>query len=119
MLRDLADRLAMAIFIVDPAGVLLFQNAPAEKLLGLQFDPGPMPFEAWSIAFSPTDRDGVPIPADQLPLAIALREGRPAQGDLYIDGLDGARRMLTVTAIPLLGEYGGNLGAAAIFWEQE
>jgi hypothetical protein len=37
---------------------------------------------------------------------------------MWIHGLDGERRALTVTAIPLQGQWGDHLGAAAIFWEQ-
>jgi PAS domain-containing protein len=118
LLRELAGHLSMPIFVVDPAGDLLFYNEPAEQLLGSRFDEtGMMPFEEWSTIFSPTDRDGAPIAPDALPLAIAVQQRRPAQGDMWIQGLDGARRALTVTAIPLEGQWGDHLGAAAIFWE--
>jgi PAS domain-containing protein len=110
----------MPVFIVDPTGVLLFLNEPAEELLGVRLrGTGPMPYEAWSVAFKPTDRDGVPIAPDALPLSIALQQRRPAQSDLWIQGLDGERRTLSVTAIPLQGQSGDHLGAAAIFWEAE
>jgi PAS domain-containing protein len=104
LLRELADHLATPIFVVDPAGDLLFYNEPAEQLLGSRFDEtGMMPFEEWSTIFTPTDRDGAPIAPDELPLAIAVQQQRPAQGNMWIRGLDGARRELTVTAIPLQG----------------
>ena len=118
LLRELAGHLSMPIFVVDPDGDLLFYNEPAEQLLGSRFDEtGMMPFEEWSTIFLPTDRDGAPIAPDALPLAIAVQQRRPAQGDMWIQGLDGARRALTVTAIPLQGQWGDHLGAAAIFWE--
>jgi PAS domain-containing protein len=118
LLRELADHLSMSIFVVDPAGDLLFYNEPAEQLLGTRFDEtGMMPFEEWSTLFTPTDRDGAPIAPDALPLAIAVQQRRPAHGDMWIRGLDGAHRALTVTAIPLQGQWGDHLGAAAIFWE--
>jgi PAS domain-containing protein len=120
LLRELADHLSMPIFLVDPAGDLLFYNEPAEQLLGSRFDEtGMMPFEQWSTIFLPTDRDGAPIAPDALPLAIAVQQRRPAQGDMWIQGLDGARRGLTVTAFPLQGQWGDHLGAAAIFWEPQ
>jgi PAS domain-containing protein len=120
LLRELAGHLSMPIFVVDPAGDLLFYNEPAEQLLGSRFDEtGMMPFEEWATAFTPTDRDGRPIPPDALPLAIAVQQRRPAQGDMWIHGFDGARRALTVTAIPLQGQWGDHLGAAALFWEQQ
>jgi len=116
LLRELAGHLSTPIFVVDPAGDLLFYNEPAEQLLGSRFDEtGMMPFEEWSTVFTPPDRDGAPIAPDALPIAVQQR--RPAQGDMWIRGLDGARRALTVTAIPLQGQWGDHLGAAAIFWE--
>jgi PAS domain-containing protein len=118
LLRELADHLATPIFVVDPDGDLLFYNDPAEQLLGSRFDEtGMMPFAEWSTVFKPTDARGVPIPPDELPLAIAAQQRRPAQGGMWILGLDGERRELTVTAIPIQGQWGDHLGAAAIFWE--
>ena len=48
---------------------------------------------------------------------IAVEQRRPAHGRFWIRGLDGQRRRLEVTAIPLLGQADRHLGAAAIFWE--
>ena len=120
LMRELAGHLATPIFVVDPAGDLLFYNDPAERLLGSRFDEtGMMPFAQWSTVFTPTDVQGMPIPPDELPLAIAVQQRRPAHGGMWIRGLDGERRELTVTAIPLKGQWGEHLGAAAIFWEAQ
>jgi hypothetical protein len=120
LMRELADHLATPIFVVDAAGDLLFYNVPAERLLGSRFDEtGMLPFAEWSTMFTPTDAGGAPIPPEELPLAIAVQEHRPAQGSMCIDGLDGEHRELVVTAIPLQGQWGEYLGAAAIFWEAE
>ena len=120
LMRELADHLATPIFIVKPNGDLLFYNEPAEQLLGSRFDEtGMLAFEEWATAFTPTDSDGAPIPPDELPLAIAAQKQRPAQGHMSIMGLDGTRRHLMVAAIPLTGQWGDHLGAAAIFWEEQ
>jgi PAS domain-containing protein len=120
LMRELAGHLATPIFVVDTAGDLLFYNDPAERLLGSRFDEtGMMPFAEWSTVFRPTDGQGLPIPPDELPLAIAAQQRRPAQGGMWIRGLDGERRELTVTAIPIQGQWGDHLGAAAIFWEAQ
>ena len=120
LMRELAGHLATPIFVVDSVGDLLFYNDPAERLLGSRFDEtGMMPFAEWSTVFTPTDGQGTPIPPDDLPLAVAAKERRPAQGRMWIRGLDGARRQLIVTAIPLQGQWGEHLGAAAIFWEAQ
>jgi len=120
LLRELADHLATPMFVVGVDGGLLFYNEPAERLLGSRFDEtGMMPFEEWSTVFNPTDAQGNPIPPDDLPLAIALHDRRPALGGMWIQGLDGVRRELVVTAIPLQGQWGDHLGACAIFWQPE
>jgi PAS domain-containing protein len=120
LMRELAGHLATPIFVVDTAGDLLFYNDPAERLLGSRFDEtGMMPFAQWSTVFTPTDGQGLPIPPQELPLAIAAQQRRPAQGGMWIRGLDGERRELTVTAIPIQGQWGDHLGAAAIFWEAQ
>lgn len=116
--RQLASYLATPAFIVDPEGTLLFYNDPAEALLGHRFDEtGEMPALEWSTLFAPTDVDGVPLPPDELPLLIALRTRHPAHREFWITGLDGARRRLVVTALPLVGQAGRFLGAMALFWE--
>jgi len=120
LMRELADHLATPIFVVDAEGDLLFYNEPAERLLGTRFDEtGMLAFAEWSTMFAPTSAEGTPIPPEGLPLAIAVQQGRPAQGGMWIHSLDGERRELTVTAIPLQGQWGEHLGAAAIFWEAE
>jgi hypothetical protein len=120
LMRELADHLATPIFVVKPNGDLLFYNEPAELLLGTRFDEtGLMPFKEWATVFTPTDADGTPIPPEELPLAIAVQQRRPAQRPMSIVGLDGVTRNLMVAAIPLEGQWGDHLGAAAIFWEEE
>ncbi|MDO9017427.1 MAG: PAS domain-containing protein [Deltaproteobacteria bacterium] len=116
--RQLASYLATPAFIVDPDGNLLFYNDPAEVMLGHRYDEtGEMPAAQWATLFEPTDADGVPLPPDELPLLIALRTRRPAHREFWITGLDGARRHLVVTAMPLVGQAGRFLGAIALFWE--
>src|SRR5688572_8697395 len=102
LMRELAGHLSTPIFVVDPAGDLLFYNEPAEQLLGRRYDEtGSMPFAEWTTTFQPTNGRGTPLEPKQLPLSIALNEQHPAQGRMYIRGHDGKRRHLDVTAIPL------------------
>lgn len=117
LMRQLAGYLAMPIFVVDPEGNLLFYNEPAEALMGLRFDEaGPMPAAEWSTMFSQRDEDGAPIPPEDLPLMIALRQHHPAHRTFWITGRDGVPRRLGLTAFPLEGAGGRHLGAVAIFW---
>ncbi len=117
LMRQLASYLAMPIFVVDPAGSLVFYNEPAEVLLGRRFDEVEvMGVEVWSTIFAPTDDHGSPLPPDALPLVVALRQRRPAHKTVRITGLDGVSRRLGITAFPLEGQGGRHLGAVAMFW---
>jgi PAS domain-containing protein len=118
LVKQLASYLATPIFVVDPDGNLVFYNEPAEQLLGRRYDEtGEMPMAEWGTIFIPRALDGAPLAPDELPLARALAHGRPAHGEMSITGLDGAVRHISVTAIPLIGQHGRDLGAIAIFWE--
>ena len=116
-MRELASYLAMAVFVVDPSGELVFYNEPAELLLGTRFDEtGPMLMDDWWSMFEPSDEQGHPGAGAPAPRH-RRGGGPPGPGPLLHPGLDGARRQLEVTAIPLLGQSGRRLGAAAVFWE--
>jgi PAS domain-containing protein len=118
LMRQLASYLAMPIFLVDPAGNLLFYNEPAEALLGHRYEEtGEMPLAEWAQIFQPICEDGSPLPSEALPLVIALQQHHAAHLAFHIRGLDGVLRKIEVTAFPLEGQGGRYLGAVAIFWE--
>lgn len=116
--RQLADCLAMPIFLVDTLGNLLFYNEPAEKILGRRFEEtGELTSAEWAATFVPTDDQGRPLRAEELPLVIAVRDRRPVHAGFWIRGLDQVPRHIMVTAFPLVGRGTRFLGAVAIFWE--
>ncbi len=116
--RHLASYLALPIFIVDPEGTLLFYNPPAEAILGPRFaETGAMPIGEWTTIFQPRDADGTVLAPRELPLWIALRQGRPAHRSFWIRGLDHTHRFIEITCFPLIGQAGRSLGAVALFWE--
>src|SRR5689334_13977903 len=116
--RHLASSLGMPVFLVDADGTLVFYNEPAERVLGMRFEEtGEMPASQWATAWSPTDRDGAPLCPDQVPLMSTFVEQRPAHGSLFIRGLDGQRRHIEVTAVPLIDAGNEMVGAVAFFWE--
>jgi PAS domain-containing protein len=118
LMRQLASYLTMPIFLVDPAGNLLFYNEPAEALLGQRYEEaGEMPLAEWVQMFQPTSEDGSPVPPEAFPLIIALEQHRTAHLEFQIRGFDGIDRKIDVTAFPLEGQGGRILGAVAIFWE--
>ena len=116
MARGFMSNLSTPAFLVDRQGVLVFYNEAAEEILGLTFaEAGPMPAEDWGSRFEPTGPDGRPVAVDELPLGIALLEGRPAHGPLRITSAAGRAEDIQATAFPVIGR-GGQSGAIAIFW---
>ena len=117
--RELASQLATATFIADAAGELVFFNEPAEEILGRTFaEAGSMAAEEWSTIFHVESVDGGPLPLEQMPAGVALAERRPAHGSLWITGLDGRRRLISVTALPLFSTPTELVGVIAIFWQE-
>jgi PAS domain-containing protein len=115
--RALITNLATPAFLVDRAGNLLFFNEPAGELLGIHFEEaGPMAQQDWGGRFTPTDEGGHRLAIEQLPLSIAISEGRPAHAPMRIDAADGKEHLIEVTAFPIVGRAGQS-GAIAIFWE--
>ena len=58
------------------------------------------------------------MPLEKVPGAIALTEKRPTHGRIYIVGLDGVRRSISVTAMPLFAHPMEVVGMVAFFWEE-
>lgn len=102
-------------FLVDSRGMLLIYNEAAGALLGVSFEEaGRMDPEEWGARFGPFGDDGDPIPFEQNPLVVALREGRPAHARFTIHTADGEPREIEVSAMPIIAKE--TSGAMAIFW---
>ena len=118
LIRQLASYLAMPIFVVDRDGNLVFYNESAEVLLGQRFEEtGEMRAAEWAATWTPTDDTGHSLSPQDLPLSIALSDGKPAHQCFWIRGLDQINRHIEAVAFPLVGQAGRNLGAVVIFWE--
>ena len=116
--RELASQIATATFIADAEGNLVFYNEAAETILGRTFaEAGTMPAEGWASEFLLEDVDGTPMPLERMPAGIALMEQRPAHGKLWMTGLDGERKLLDVTAVPLFASATEFVGMIALFWQ--
>jgi PAS domain-containing protein len=102
-------------FLIDSRGKLLFYNEAAGELLGMPFkEAGQMRADEWGDRFGPFGDDGERIPFEQLPLVIALREGRPAHASFTIRTANGVQREVEVSAMPIIAK--DTSGAMAIFW---
>jgi PAS domain-containing protein len=116
--RELASQLATATLIADVQGDLVFYNEAAEDILGRTFaEAGAISASDWGELFKVEDVEGRPLPLEEMPAGVALLERRPAHGRLYMIGLDGGRRLISVTAIPLYASQTELVGVMAIFWQ--
>jgi PAS domain-containing protein len=114
--RNLMASLSTPAFLVDEDGLLVFYNEAAGALLGKRFEEiGQMGPDDWGQMFGPFDEHGDQIPFDELPLTIALRQGRPAHAEFMIRSLDGGEHQIEVSAMPIVASSGAR-GAMAIFW---
>ena len=115
--RQIADCMAIPVFITDTEGNLLFYNEPAEEILGKRYeDTGEMVVEEWSTIFKSKDDVGEPMPPDELPLVKTLKNQLPYHKTFWIESLLGRAERISVTSYPIIGRSGKFLGAVAIFW---
>jgi PAS domain-containing protein len=114
--RNLMSALSTPAFLVDEGGLLVFYNEAAGLLLGKRFEElGTVGADEWGSLFGPFDNEGEPIPYDELPLVVAVRNGRPAHATFAIRSTDGASHEVEVSAFPILTAHGSQ-GAIAVFW---
>ena len=114
--RNLMSALSTPAFLLDEGGLLVFYNEAAGILLGKRFEElGTVGAEEWGSLFGPFDSDEEPIPYDELPLVVAIRNDRPAHGEFKIRSTDGALHQVEASAFPILTAHGSR-GAIAIFW---
>lgn len=118
--RQLAGSLAVPVLLVDAAGNTVFFNEPAELIFGRRFDEiEALEFEERTRVLAPRRADGGPLPVDELPGMLAMRDRRPAHAALFIHGFDGLLRPVEATAVPLESANGRVLGALVVMWSNE
>jgi PAS domain-containing protein len=113
--RNLVSIVSLAALLVDVEGRIVFYNEAAASILGSPSEEiGTLTREEWNARYGPFDSHGGPLAADELPLAVAVREERPAVARLRVRG---DRGLLDVEAgaLPLLGAAGYH-GAMVFFW---
>ena len=118
--RNLITNLALPAVLTDPEGRLLFFNEAAAALLGRSFEEvGRLSRAQWAREVGPFDEQGRPLAtADSLPLARALRGGRPAHGRFRARLGEGAVREVELSALPLIAPDHFE-GALVVFWPVE
>ncbi len=107
--RDLFNALPAAICITDADGRIIFSNEAAHTLWGRRPEFGKSKFCGSWKRYAP---DGTPLPHDQIPMALALKEKRPIRG---MEGIaerpDGTRVHFITHPTPLFDASGNLIGA--------
>jgi PAS domain-containing protein len=113
--RNLVSLVSLAAVLVDIDGQIVFYNDAAAELVGRRFeDIGTMSREERSARYGPVDEQGAALAADELPLAVAVRDGRPAYARFRVRAERGLVEV-EAGALPLLGPAGYH-GAMVFFW---
>jgi PAS domain-containing protein len=114
--RNLIATIALAAFLVDDEGTLVFFNTTAGSLIGRHFEEvGRVPPDVWMNEVGPFDELGKLIQVDNLPMATSLRKGLPANGRFRVR-LHGELTEVDASGLPLVGRTGIQ-GAIVVFWE--
>ena len=113
--RNLMSVLETPSFLVDDDGVMVFFNEAAGVMLGKRFEEtGRLSRDEWN-AIGPVDGEGNLIDSEEMPLTVALREGRPAHGRFNICTDQDNIVEVETSAVPLVS--GGDFhGALVVFW---
>jgi PAS domain S-box-containing protein len=108
-LQDLLAAVPAAIYTTDAEGRITYYNQAAVELCGRTPKLGS---DRWSVAWKLYWPDGTPLPHDQCPLAIALREGRAIRNmEIVAERPDGTRVPFLAYPTPICDENGNVVGA--------
>jgi PAS domain S-box-containing protein len=106
--REMIDALPAAIYTTDAEGRLTHFNPAAVELSGRVPELGT---ERWCVTWKLFRPDGTPLPHDECPMAVALKEGRIVDGvEAIAERPDGKRVWFTPYPRPLRDAKGKMVG---------
>ncbi len=107
--RELFEALPAAIYTTDAAGRITYYNDAAAELWGHR---PPLGTSEWCGSWKLFWPDGTPLPHDQCPMAVALKENRAVRGmEAAAERPDGRRVPFIPYPTPLHDEAGRLVGA--------
>lgn len=115
ILGGVIESIADAVTVTDRKGTIVFANSAAERLLGLpRNDIVGRTYD--DIKWNITSLDGKPLPVEEFPFTMVMKERRPLYGIEYgIDKPDGTRIIVSANATSLGEERGELLGVVVSF----
>jgi PAS domain S-box-containing protein len=106
--REMIDALPAAIYTTDAAGRVTHFNPAAVALSGRTPELGT---DRWCLSWKLYRPDGSPLPHDECPMALALKEGRTIRGEEIIaERPDGSRAWVAPYPTPLKDANGAVVG---------
>ena len=107
-MRDLLEALPAAVYTTDAEGRITFYNRACRELAGQTPHLGDM----WCVTWRLLNTDESPLPHDQCPMALALKENRPIRGvEAIAERPDGTRVPFIPFPTPLHDTNGQLIGA--------
>jgi PAS domain S-box-containing protein len=108
-LQELLAAIPAAIYTTDAQGMVTYFNDAAVELAGRTPVIG---CDQWSVTWKMYWPDGTPLPHDQCPMAVALKEGRAVRGvEVVAERPDGTRVPFIPYPTPLRDADGNVVGA--------
>ena len=105
----LLDALPAALYVTDAAGKIVYFNEAAATLWGCRPKLG---VDQWCGSWRLYWPDGTPLPHDQCPMAVALKEGKPNRGcEAVAERHDGTRTPFMAYPTPFYDDAGILIGA--------
>ncbi|HWI68989.1 MAG TPA: PAS domain S-box protein, partial [Nitrospiraceae bacterium] len=106
--RELIQALPAAVYTTDERGRITLYNQAAVTLWGRDPEVGK---DLWCGSWKIFRPDGTPIPLDECPMAVTLREGRAIRGEeIVIERPDGTRRHVLPNPEPMRNVQGVVIG---------
>jgi len=107
-LRNILEALPAAVYTTDSEGHITFYNRAAVELSGRVPQLGDM----WCVTWKLFNTDDSPLPHDECPMAVALKENRPIRGvEAVAERPDGTRVPFAPYPTPLHDADGNLVGA--------
>jgi PAS domain S-box-containing protein len=107
--REMIDSLPTAIYTTDAEGRITHFNPAAAAFAGRVPELGT---DKWCVTLKLFHPDGTPMPHDQCPMAVALKEGRPIRDvEAIAERPDGTRVWFAPYPTPLRDDAGRIVGA--------
>ena len=108
-LQDILAAIPAAVYTTDSAGQITYYNEAAVELAGRRPTIGS---DQWCVTWKLFWPDGTPLPHDQCPMALALKEGRAIRGkEAVAERPDGTRIPFLPFPTPIRDASGKIIGA--------